>query len=184
MTRRRRQFLAPIGALALGAGILIGATSFPHPGEVTLARHTDGVRVIERHMPAPTHAPSEDMIAIPDDPQAAPITAPSAPRIRDGHDGTTSEASVKTRLAEERSLIEIARAGLARGDGDAALNAVRDHAKRFPEGVLAEEREALAVQALAVQGNADQARARARAFRAKYPGSLFRSAVDGAAAEK
>src|SRR5260221_7305434 len=41
---------APVGMLALGAGIVIGATSFPHPGDVTLARHTDTVRVIERHI--------------------------------------------------------------------------------------------------------------------------------------
>jgi hypothetical protein len=176
---------APVGILALGAGIVIGATSFPHPEDVTLARHTNTMRVIERHMPAPTYAPSEDMIALPDDPQPAQAPQVAPPRVRDGRDGTTSDAtSVKSRLTEERSLIEIARAALARGDGDAALNASGDHAKRFPEGLLAEEREALAVQALAVQGNADQARARARTFRAKYPGSLFRSAVDGATPEK
>ena len=77
-------------------------------------------------------------------------------------------------------LIDTARTALARGLPDDALSATELHAKRFPRGRLAEEREAIAVQALVAKGDAALARARAERFRRAFPDSLFRATVDRA----
>jgi outer membrane protein assembly factor BamD (BamD/ComL family) len=81
---------------------------------------------------------------------------------------------------EERALVDRARTALARGLASDALAAIDQHTKRFPRGRLAEEREALAVQALALSGDKNAAGARAARFRRSFPSSIFASAVDQA----
>lgn len=85
-----------------------------------------------------------------------------------------------TDLAAERLLLDRARAELLRGEGTAALGAVTEHSNRFPRGVLAEERDALRVEALVAAARYDEARAWALKFHAAHPGSLLTSAVDDA----
>lgn len=64
-----------------------------------------------------------------------------------------------------------------------ALALTGEHARRFPTGVLAQEREVIAVEALVRIGRRDEARARAATFLATYPSSAYRSraseAIDG-----
>jgi hypothetical protein len=55
-----------------------------------------------------------------------------------------------------------------------------EHARRFPRGVLAEEREALASQALARSGRGNEALDRGTRFRRTYPTSLMAPAVEDA----
>jgi hypothetical protein len=55
-----------------------------------------------------------------------------------------------------------------------------EHAKRYPHGVLAEEREALAIQALARSGRFIDAQERAAQFRKAFPTSLMMPAVEDA----
>ena len=64
-------------------------------------------------------------------------------------------------------------AALAHGDGVGALARLALHERRFPNGALAQEREAMAIRALVLTGDREHARARADAFRARYPGSLL-----------
>lgn len=52
-------------------------------------------------------------------------------------------------LRAERLLIETASAALMRSDPDSAVAALRQHARQFPKGALAEEREVLLRRALA-----------------------------------
>jgi hypothetical protein len=80
-------------------------------------------------------------------------------------------------LAAERRLLEEARAALARGDGRSALAAADRHARTFPAGQLAEERESVRVRALVASGRLDEARARAERFRRRYPQSIFLPAI-------
>jgi hypothetical protein len=86
-------------------------------------------------------------------------------------------------LADERSLVDTARTALSRNDATAALDALAQHERRFPSGQLAEERLALQVLALTRAGRTDDARARAKVFRQKFPSGLFRAVVDDAAPE-
>jgi outer membrane protein assembly factor BamD (BamD/ComL family) len=95
---------------------------------------------------------------------------------------TAIPSSAGAQVAEERLLLDGARSAFASGDYDKALAELRRHGARFPTGVLAEEREALTVRALAALGNTREADARARAFVAKYPESIMRPAVQSAIA--
>lgn len=87
-------------------------------------------------------------------------------------------------LGDEMALVARAQTALHRGLYESALSALDEHARRFPRGDLAEEREALAVQALARAGRDDEASARASRFEARYPRSVLvpvvRAAVGGA----
>ena len=85
-------------------------------------------------------------------------------------------------LAEERALLDAARAARARGDDEAAISAARGHESRFPAGQLAEEREAIWIQALVRAQRVDEARSRAASLRARAPRSVFLPVVDAALA--
>jgi hypothetical protein len=52
------------------------------------------------------------------------------------------------------------------------------HARRYPDSVMIEEREALAIKALVGQGSLAEARARGERFRARFPRSLLISSID------
>jgi len=118
--------------------------------------------------PAPavtTPIPSIDVAMLP---TAAPASASASARPR-GAD-----------LAAERAILDVARTALARGDGPGSLAAAQDHARKFPRGALAEEREAIAVQALVLKGDIPEARERAEKFGRAFPGSLLLPAVAAA----
>jgi hypothetical protein len=101
----------------------------------------------------------------------APST-PVAPRA-------TAAASRGTDdLLAERALLDLARAAIERRDGTAALAATREHERRFPAGLLLQEREAMAIRALVLVGRHDEARARMGRFRARFPGSVLIPALD------
>ncbi|HSS39055.1 MAG TPA: hypothetical protein VLT58_09825, partial [Polyangia bacterium] len=73
----------------------------------------------------------------------------------------------------ELRLLRRAEAAYVRGDQRATLTLVSEHAQRFPHGRLAEERDALRVQALAECGWPEAARRAATAFAARYPRSVL-----------
>ena len=78
----------------------------------------------------------------------------------------------------ELRLLSRARAAVARADFAAALPPIAEHARRFRDGRLAEEREALRVGALAGLGRDEEARHAATAFRTRFPHSVLVPAVD------
>jgi outer membrane protein assembly factor BamD (BamD/ComL family) len=83
-------------------------------------------------------------------------------------------------LARERELLDVARAALVHGDFEDALGAVRKHETQWPHGALEEEREALAIQALAAAGRTPAADARAARFRRAFPASMLADVVNAA----
>lgn len=104
---------------------------------------------------------------------------PTAPRP--STTATSSELTGKDeRLAAERALLETAKTALGRGDPATALATLERHAQRYPRAQLAEEREALAVQALAASGRHAEARARAERFERTFPSSMLLPAVRSA----
>jgi hypothetical protein len=126
--------------------------------------------------------------ALPTGDRSAPIAArvvapatPTATAAAAAHNQSTMgdrAATTVGALAAEQSLLDPARVALARGDGAAALTGLDLHQRRFPTGALAQEREAMAVQALMLAGDDDAARGRAARFRARYPDSLLLPAID------
>ena len=111
----------------------------------------------------PSSLPSIDMKDLP----SMPVVSALAPRGDD--------------LAAERAALDVARTALGRGDGANALAACDEHARRYPRGALAEEREAIAVQALVLEHRGADARVRAERFRKTHPRSILLPAVLAAA---
>jgi hypothetical protein len=77
----------------------------------------------------------------------------------------------------EVALLETAREALARSPAE-ALRACERHRRLYPEGLFAEEREALAVEALARSGRRTEAVRRFDAFRARFAQSPHRTHLE------
>jgi hypothetical protein len=145
------------------AGILFWRSSHaPQPPQIVY---------VERERPAASAPPP--ML---DAPLPAPTTSVPPPAQATG----SSNVSPGNSLAAERTLLDIARSAFGRGEGDEALAALARHERLFPNGQLAEEREALAVRSLVLTQRIDQARARGARFRRRYPASVMLPAVEAA----
>jgi len=129
-------------------------------------------------LPARDVAPAPAKIVAP----PAPRPAPPAPPIVEEQVAPSAPAKPALSKAEtareELRLLRQARAAVAREDYTAALPPITEHARRFKDGRLAEEREALRVKALAGLGRTEDARRVAAAFRARFPRSVLLSAVN------
>ena len=171
-------------ALAIAAGIWLigGATGAALFG----AFHPQQVRVVyvDRPVlssPAPV-VESAPLIAS----AVEPLPANRAPSLGSGTRGlavapsASSAPNASSELARERALLDLARAHAAHGEPALVLEQVELHSRQFPHGRLSEEREALAIRALLGLGRADEARARATAFRAAYPNSFLTPVLDSA----
>jgi hypothetical protein len=79
---------------------------------------------------------------------------------------------------EELRLLDRARQFDRRGDYSAALASTREHQRRFSDGRLVEEREALRIRALMGLGRAREAGAIAALFRRKFPRSVLLESID------
>ncbi|MEP7122812.1 MAG: hypothetical protein ABJE95_17940 [Byssovorax sp.] len=124
-------------------------------------------------------AASPDSVA----PVGAPLPAASGEaRVApsSGHDskglvGSAGSAAApadrETRLLEESRRLAEARDALRRGDASGALSLLSDLQRAVPGGILGQEREALAIEALAKSGRTSEARTRAQAFLQAYPQS-------------
>jgi hypothetical protein len=66
----------------------------------------------------------------------------------------------------------------------AALFLADEHAARFPAGVLAQEREVIAIEALIKTGRREEARARAARFLAAIPRTAYRPRVEALLGEQ
>ncbi|HEX3902754.1 MAG TPA: hypothetical protein VH853_07875 [Polyangia bacterium] len=114
--------------------------------------------------PAPTSRSAASSVA--------DLPAPPAPVRASGPSLAKADA-----IQEELRLLQQARAAVARGDFAAALPPLAEHGRRFKDGRLAEEREALRVKALAGLGRTGEARRAAAAFEARFPRSVLLPAV-------
>ena len=136
----------------------------------------------------PTHALTATSVAMP--PQPAPRAEPMAPDASDVDPTPRVVPSAGPQpldapragsdLVREREIIDAARAALSRGRPADALLATARHAERWPRGHLAEEREVIAIQALAASGRRAEADRRAGAFKRAFPSSMLIPAVDQA----
>jgi hypothetical protein len=86
-------------------------------------------------------------------------------------------------LGVERDLVARARQALLARDFAAADDALMRHARRFPDGQMAEERDSLRVRVAVARGDHDAARALAAEFARRHPGSLFWPAVRAAVSQ-
>jgi TolA-binding protein len=111
----------------------------------------------ERNRPAAVVQPARPSVARP---QTLPPPEPSV------------ESAPPDTLGEERTLLDRARMDIGSGDLAGAGALLTRHAAQFPEGRLAEEREALVIRLLVRQGRDTEARAHAARFRREHPRSI------------
>lgn len=164
--------LATVAALG-GAGVGAAAHArWAEPKVVTVERIVE--KTVVAAPPPIADAPAEK--AVEPAPTAAASIAPK--RVAPKASASTQEPARDPGLARERTLLDMARTALSRGDSTAALAAVDEHARDFPSSQLAEEREVLAIQALVAARRMPEARRRAAAFRTAHPKSPLLPIVD------
>ncbi|MBN9162504.1 MAG: hypothetical protein BGO98_27035 [Myxococcales bacterium 68-20] len=126
-------------------------------------------------------------------PSAPPAVLDAPPAVPDAPPAISVDAlpNAGVRLApaaaaprcNELELIDRADTKLRSGDLTGALAVARDHEQRCPSGLLVQERERIAIEALAKLGRVDAARARARTFEERFPASphlrRVRQVIDG-----
>jgi TolA-binding protein len=198
--RVNASLVAPAPAGAAPATSANGVTSLATAGKVALATaalSAAAVGLVGTRDPAPPPAPPpRAAIASPTASAApaapfAPIPEPRPPSPPDARPaGAASRRAAATpgpsrpaprdTLTLERALLQVAHADLASGRLAPARTALAEHLARFPRGRLAEERESLWIQALAQSGDLEGARARLERFRAAFPHSIFRGALEEA----
>jgi hypothetical protein len=158
---RRLAPLAVSFVLGGGAGGLIVAKMMRQP-----APDAPRIVYVDRLVPAPL--------------PAAPFATPEPPPVAEHAPASRAHrarAGSPEALALERQLLDVARGALERGEAAAALAATARHERLFPGGVLVQEREAMAIRALAMLGRLPEARARAARFRERFPDSVLWPAI-------
>jgi hypothetical protein len=161
---------AGVATAAFVAGGLAGA------GLHAVIRKPPAERIVYVERQAPSAPPVVSPPVASTLPAPAVPSASTSPPSRDGvHAPPVASASS---LSAERGILDGARGALGSGDAARALALADEHVRRFPRPQLGEEREAIAIQALAALGRNDEARARAERFRIAAPHSLFLPAIE------
>lgn len=117
----------------------------------------------------PPSAPSASAALSP-----APVLAPSA---------APAGSSATDDALRESVLVARARSQLRSGRAGEALSTLDELSRTVKRGVLGQEREALAIEALAAAGRHQEAQARARSFLERFPDSPHAAQVQPYAAE-
>jgi hypothetical protein len=155
--------LALAAAIAIASGALgyqVGLGSRPTPPKTEFVAQHAAPAVEATAKPSP----SEDPLNLADS-APLPVQASAGSPASAAPPTPSNTAPGPSNLASEQAHIDIARAALARGRPADALRSLGEHQRLYPSGKLREEREALAVQALAQSGQKAAATSRAERFR-------------------
>jgi hypothetical protein len=93
---------------------------------------------------------------------------------------STTEGSSGARPSNELALLQRAH-DLVRTDPARALRLTEEDARRFGSGPLTQEREVIAIEALAELNRTDEALARSAQFLQQFPSSLHRRRIEALA---
>ncbi len=126
--------------------------------------------------PDPAHVGAPVAAAEPAAEQGTLVNEPAAAAPPSHDPKAATRARDADKLREEVNNLAQIRAALA-ADPETALALSEDGNRRFPGGVLQEEREASAIRSLAALGRESDARRRARRFLENYPKSPFAERV-------
>ncbi len=144
-------------------------------GGAVVLHHRAPLRPVAAHTespgPASNDAPGPGPAVV-----SAPLVVPvstvhTASANPAGAPRATADSTGSNRLSAESALLTAARAELVSGDPRAAQATLARMQAEFPHGVLWQEREVLAIEALAADGKSEAAARRARAFIAAHPES-------------
>ena len=169
--RRLLRTLPLIAAAIAAAGLAVAGASF-YPGKS--AEQATMLSLAKLTAPRARHVAVGGGLLGTSPPNDASVeqapTQPRAPGSSPTGTESTRAPSVK-QYATELALLEPARSSIGHGNYAAALAAIDQHRREFPNGQLSEEREALRVRALWGLGQRPAALAAAKVFRRRYPRS-------------
>ena len=159
---------------ALGLSFLLGAAS--GVGAYATLRQPQAPTILYRDRPV-TGAPVVPSATA--STMLAPASAPPSPAwpIVAVVPSSSVGRGLTAGLGEQQALLDVARRAFASEDYNSTLQALRAHFQRFPKSMLAEERDALEIKALAASGHAGHAKQLAQRFEAIYPNSLLLPSV-------
>jgi hypothetical protein len=156
----------PITAAAASVALVVGAAVATAALYGRAPRGREAALLVSPHQVQPVHdstldSPSPSQTVDPQDtfavkPQRAARTT-----------------SIQESYSAELKLLEQAHAAYAGRNFSAALSLLAEHRRRFPNGRLAEECEALHVKTLARAGREKEARRAAAAFAERFPRSVL-----------
>jgi hypothetical protein len=177
--------LAPPGAPAssgLATAAKVGLAALVVGGGALLLSSLDS----REPEPSPP-VPSEVRSVPPAPPSPAEVTASAPAQVAPAPESAAVDASgqappaAKTGPSQpvesEAAFLERARATLATSPAR-ALALANLHRSRYPSGVLAQEREVIAIEALKRLGRGDEAARRSGDFSNRYPGSAYGRKLD------
>ena len=143
--------------------------------DVSEPRHRIQESTLPASPPPPVAAsrPASSAQLVPSAELEVPGTLPLLDAAAEQEPAAKSRPRPSETYALELALLDRARAALAGGDFSTALVPITEHRRRFPNGRLVEEREALRVKALRGLGREDEARRAATDFRARFPRSVL-----------
>jgi hypothetical protein len=138
--------------------------------------------VLSRSAPVGEPAPIAVPVGLPrPEPTTRPVSAPTANAPRAALAGREPNRDT---LEAEMRWVRAADAALRSGDAASALGFLNQHAREFPDGVLAEEREGLRVVAACRGGISPDVQRAASRFLQRAPRSLMAGRVRAACPER
>lgn len=172
---RRRLLTVTLLALATAAAVILAARWAASPSTLADRRPADAdAAAFDRQddPPQSTELRPAEPPSIPATPQAPVTVPPRSPAPQPlAPVSPAIDRPANPVLAAELALVDAAKRALAAGDAALALDRLGAHARDFRRGQLAEERQALRVEALCAAGKRPQARAEATLFLREYPAS-------------
>lgn len=161
----------------VGLGVALDRTVLQPPPPVVAAPVVvpEPVRVAPVVVPVePVKVVAPEAVVAPVEPVKVVAPQPVPPPPKPVVEVTAPPASGRdVSLSAERALLEVARAAMAKGDLPATFAALEKHQHDFANGRLAEEREALFIQALHTAGRESEAASRTEQFNKQFPDSLL-----------
>jgi hypothetical protein len=156
-------------SLLVGVGLTLGRPSRPASVSVTTAPTATGPSVT---------APTSVALPAPSAPASPSRPAEPATQAEPSASAPSSKSSqAPNKPASEAALLEQARRALS-SSPNYALQLANQHRARFPNGVLSQEREVIAIEALRRLHRVSDADQRAGAFSKAFPGSAHQRMVD------
>ncbi len=172
--------LAKVGVAVGVAGLVVGALLVfrrPHAGPPAQVQASPSAAALA---PVPNVEGAPTALAPLSSPSAASVeSAPKPGQLRKSSAEPQKSAASGSEGPSEPVLLEQARRALASSPAT-ALALTNQHAARFPHGVLAQEREVIAIEALRRLGRSAEADRRAAAFAQAFPGSAHQRMVEDA----
>jgi hypothetical protein len=174
---------APGSSLLVKLGVAVGVAGLVASGWLLWRRPQPVPHAPTKPPPAAALASVEQApppLVLPSAPNArAAESVPKPAALRKSGAEPPKSAAVGAEGPSEPVLLEQARRALASSPAS-ALALTNQHAARFPHGVLAQEREVIAIAALRRLGRGAEADRRAAAFAQAFPGSAHQRMVEDA----